>query len=185
MSQYNNKKEQVFNHSATGKRLRIMIIAIIAVICVIAGAFVLLRLNRNGSVSGAEANNAVRGTRGRYTIVQPRNGEFHFKLSEFSDGMAHYYTYDSDSKSISFFILKSTDGVIRAAFDACDVCFAAKKGYRQEGEIMICNNCGQAFYSNRINLEKGGCNPAPLDRETRGDTLVITAENVLSGSRLF
>jgi uncharacterized membrane protein len=50
---------------------------------------------------------------------------------------------------------------------------------------MICNNCGQRFHSSRINVVKGGCNPAPLERNVIGNNLVITVADVLPGSRFF
>ena len=84
-------------------------------------------------------------------------------------------------KSVYFFVLKSSDGVIRAAFDSCDVCFRERKGYRQEGDLMICNNCGQAVPSVRINIEKGGCNPAPLERSTVGSNVVLKVPDICRG----
>ena len=75
--------------------------------------------------------------------------------------------------------------MVRAAFDACDVCYAAKKGYRQEGNFMVCNNCGQKFISTRINEVRGGCNPAPLERKIVGDKLVIATADILTGARYF
>ncbi|MEM3554980.1 MAG: Fe-S-containing protein, partial [Candidatus Micrarchaeaceae archaeon] len=60
-----------------------------------------------------------------------------------------------------------------AAFNACDVCYPARKGYHQEGDVMVCNNCGRRFPTNQINIVRGGCNPAPLERAVDGDTLVI------------
>jgi uncharacterized membrane protein len=86
---------------------------------------------------------------------------------------------------VYFFVLKSSDGVIRAAFDSCDVCFRERKGYRQEGDLMICNNCGQAFPSVRINIEKGGCNPAPLERTTLGSDVVLQVSNIYRGVGYF
>jgi uncharacterized membrane protein len=74
---------------------------------------------------------------------------------------------------VAFFVLKSGDGVLRAAIDACDVCYKAGKGYYQEGDFMVCENCGQKFASSRINVVKGGCNPAPLNRVVVGNQLVI------------
>jgi hypothetical protein len=46
--------------------------------------------------------------------------------------------------------MKSADGVIRAAYDACDVCYRERKGYHQEGDDMVCNNCGRHFPSTSI-----------------------------------
>jgi len=108
-----------------------------------------------------------------------------FLLSTFDDYKAHYYTYMHEGQAIKFFILKSADGVVRAAFDACDVCYGAKKGYRQYGDEMVCVNCGLRFPTNKINVVRGGCNPAPLHRTVNGDTLVIQADDIVAGLRYF
>ncbi len=121
----------------------------------------------------------------RYSSVTDINGEVHIGVGDVNDGKAHYYSYDSDGKTINFFVVKSSDGVIRAAFDACDVCFSEKKGYSQEGDFMICNNCGRKFHSSRVNVVEGGCNPAPLNRQTIGEELVIKVADILSGGRFF
>ena len=121
----------------------------------------------------------------RYTSVQATDGEVRISISDVSDGKAHYYTYKNEGKTIKFFVVKSPDGAIRAAFDACDVCFHAKKGYGQEGDFMVCNNCGMKFHSSRVNVVEGGCNPAPLKRENVGDLVVIKVADILPGSRFF
>jgi len=111
--------------------------------------------------------------------------EVRIPLVDVNDGKAHYYSYDSDGITIRYFVLKSSDGVTRAAFDACDVCYDAKRGYRQEGDNMVCNNCGQRFASVKINEEKGGCNPAPLDRTVDGSDLVIKLDDIEAGRWYF
>ena len=58
------------------------------------------------------------------------------------------------------------------------MCYKAGKGYYQEGDNMVCENCGQRFASNKINVIKGGCNPAPLNRTIDGDNLVIAMKDV-------
>ncbi len=70
-----------------------------------------------------------------------------FPVSLFDDGKARHFEYVDGNRSIRYFILKSSDGVIRAAFDACDVCWPAGKGYYQEGDHMVCRNCGRRFAS--------------------------------------
>lgn len=122
---------------------------------------------------------------GGYSRVESVNGEVRIALDRISDGQAHYFTYPSAQGTLQFFVIKSSDGVIRAAFDACDVCYREKKGYRQEGEMMVCNNCGQKFHSSLINVVKGGCNPAPLNRRIEGDQLVIRDRDLLTGAWFF
>jgi uncharacterized membrane protein len=125
------------------------------------------------------------GLFGQHKSVKSIDGEVHIPVKDVNDGEAHYYLYKDSGNVMKFFLVKSGDGVIRAAFDACDVCFPAKKGYSQDGDFMICNNCGRRFHTSRINVEKGGCNPAPLDRQVVGTDVVIKVDDIVPGTRFF
>lgn len=117
--------------------------------------------------------------------IKAVQGEITIPVKTFDDGKVHYYQLKHGGSSIKFFVVKSRDNVIRAAFDACDVCYHAKKGYSQDGDFMICNKCGMRFHSSRINEVKGGCNPAPLERKVVSDKLVIRVNDLLNGIRYF
>ena len=108
-----------------------------------------------------------------------------FPVSMFEDGRARHFEYKGSDLTIRYFILKSSDGVIRAAFDACDVCWPAGKGYFQEGNDMVCRNCGRRFASVMINEVQGGCNPAPLRRTMQGDQLFLQVDDILKGESYF
>lgn len=112
-------------------------------------------------------------------LLKPVAGEIRVPLADIDDGKAHHYQAKADDGTlVTFFLVKSKDGVVRAAVDACDVCYKEGKGYHQEGEFMVCENCGQKFASTRINEVKGGCNPAPLERTIKGDQLVISLKEI-------
>ncbi len=106
-------------------------------------------------------------------------------LKAFDTGKALFLQQDVDGRQLYYFALKSSDGAYRAALDACDVCFRANRGYRQEGDLMICNNCGQTFPSARIGEVKGGCNPHPLARKVEGQYLVISKSDIAAGKDYF
>lgn len=109
-----------------------------------------------------------------------------YPVKTFQDGKARFYQYKaSDGTTIKYFIIKSSDGVIRAAFDACDVCWPEGKGYEQKGDYMVCRNCGKRFASVKVNEVKGGCNPAPLNRLVSGDLTVIKVKDILEGKQYF
>ena len=108
-----------------------------------------------------------------------------FPVSMFKDGNALHFKYVHNDIAIKYFILKSSDGVVRAAFDACDVCWRAGKGYYQVEDFMVCRNCGRQFASVLVNEVKGGCNPAPLNRSIEGDHLVIRISDILEGKQFF
>lgn len=120
-----------------------------------------------------------------FTRVKSVDGKVRIDLDRIDDGKAHYFSYASSQGELNFFVVKSEDGVIRAAFDACDVCYHEKKGYRQEGNVMVCNNCNMRFHSNMINVLKGGCNPAPLNRAIVGDKLIIKDSDLVTGAWFF
>ena len=126
-------------------------------------------------------------TRGHdpYPLAVAEDGALQFSLSTFDDYAAHHYTYMHEGRPIEFFILKSKDGVVRAAFNACDVCYLSKKGYTQDGDEVVCNNCGRRFPADQINVVHGGCNPSPLDRSVEGDSLIIKVEDVVRGQEYF
>ena len=109
-----------------------------------------------------------------------------YPATQFSDGKAKFFSYKTpEGITIKYFVIKSPDGVIRAAFDACDVCWPEGKGYQQKDDFMICRNCGKKFHSNRINEVSGGCNPAPLTRKLENGQVIIKPEDVLKGKRYF
>lgn len=112
-------------------------------------------------------------------LLTPENGVLKIDLATVSDGEAHFFSVKADDGTLArFFVLMSKDGVVRAAMDACDVCYRSGKGYYREGDFMVCRNCGQKFASNRINEVKGGCNPAPLARQIEGKYLVIDMKTI-------
>jgi uncharacterized membrane protein len=106
-------------------------------------------------------------------------------LKALDSGKALFLTNEAQGRQHYYFALKSSDGRYRAAFDACDVCFRANRGYRQEGDLVVCNQCGQSFPSVKINEVKGGCNPAPLARKVEGQYLVIKKSDIAAGKDYF
>jgi hypothetical protein len=120
-----------------------------------------------------------------YPLVEAEGGAVRFPLTTFDDQQAHHYTYMHAGQPIEFFVLKSKDGIVRAAFNACDVCYDSKLGYTQDGDYMVCNNCGRRFPADQINVVHGGCNPSPLTRVVEGDSLVIEVEEIIKGKDYF
>ncbi len=127
-----------------------------------------------------------RGSGSAFTAASAAGADITLPAAAFADGKAHFYKQvTAAGQEVRFFVMKSADGVVRAAFDACDVCYRERKGYRQEGDDMVCNNCGRHFPSGSINDVEGGCNPAPLQRTLNRDQLTITAAAIAAGASYF
>jgi len=88
---------------------------------------------------------------------------------------AKFYSYVSSGVTVRYFLVKGSDGQIHIAADACDVCYAQKKGYQQVGEEMKCNNCGQKFAVNSIGTSNtaGGCWPSYIPLRIDGGNIII------------
>jgi len=166
MSQREEKRAK-FSAEESQKKFPVMILAVVLLL------------------AGAATYWFVASPGGSGQFVTAENGKVSIQLSEVTDGKAHYYSYRAGSSEVDFFLLKSRDGTVRAALDACDVCYKSGKGYRQEGDFMVCNNCNQKFQSDMINVIKGGCNPAPLTRTVENGQVVLLERELQAGQRYF
>lgn len=157
-------------------RFPLMVVFIGLVAASIIGSYMLLNSSPRETVAAGPVS-GVTGNVGAETVSYP--------AALFDDGKARHYEYRNGKFNIRYFVLKSSDGVIRAAFDACDVCWPAGKGYYQDGDAMVCRNCGRRFASVLVNEVKGGCNPAPLNRSVVNGEVVISTKDLIEGRQYF
>lgn len=169
MSEREAKKELFQENKSSAKKFLAPIL-VLTVAIVAAGGWFLFGQGATGGPAVVEAGH---------------DGKVRLATADFSDGQAKFYRYKGQAGPIDFFLVKSHDGVIRSAFDTCDVCYKALKGYRQEGREMVCNNCDMRFPTDKINVVKGGCNPAPLKRHQVGNTVVIATSDIEQGAWYF
>lgn len=152
----------------TGKnKLITLTVALVMACAAIAGAF---------SLPGIGKADKVKGVNGVVTIP----------AAKVSDGKAHYFKYNDGGKDVTFFVVKGTDGSIRTAFDACDACYREKKGYEQQGNVMVCKNCNMKFPINRMGPNMtGGCNPHYLPHQLSGNSITVQTSDLNAGARYF
>ena len=176
--QNRERKRAEFSAPSQSKSRSTIILIIVAVVAV-AGviAYVLTSTSSDNPASAPVATTSTPGGGQTSDIKIP--------LADLNAKAKFFDFKTADNNSVRFFAVKSSDGVYRAALDACDTCYHAKKGYHQEGDDMICNNCGLKFPSAKINEVHGGCNPISLPRSVEGDTLVIKASDLESRKQYF
>jgi len=123
---------------------------------------------------------------GKFEKVKANGGIVSLPAAKLSDGKARFYKFQDGGKEIAFFAIKSADGSIKTAFDACDACYRDKKGYEQQGDKMNCKNCNQKFAVNRLGPNAtGGCNPGYLPHQLSGNTVTISVNDLKGGARYF
>lgn len=99
---------------------------------------------------------------------------------------AKFYPYESDGIKMEVFAVKASDGTIRTALNTCQVCYPSGRGYYiQEGDELVCQNCGNRFRLDQVEIIKGGCNPVPVLEENKSDdgTSILIDKNFLDENR--
>jgi Predicted membrane protein len=117
---------------------------------------------------GSGSAHAFLGLFSQNEALKAENGQVSIPLSQVSDGKAHHFSFEDQGVELKFFVVKSSDGVVRAAFDACDVCFREKKGYSQDKDFMVCNNCGCAFIPRASTRSRAGATLRPWRVKSTG-----------------
>jgi uncharacterized membrane protein len=125
--------------------------------------------------------------RGGYERVAPgRDGAVRISLSSLTPAKVRFYRFlNAANQEVRFFVGRDAGGQLQAAFDASEVCAKSKRGFRHEGEWMVCNKCDKTFRLSEINAGGGGCRPIPLPFHVAGDELVLAEADILQGWRLF
>ena len=102
---------------------------------------------------------------------------------------AKFYPYTLDGIKMELLAVKATDGTIRTALNTCQICYRSGRGYYvQSGDYLVCQNCGNRFHINQVEVIKGGCNPIPVikeDKQDAGDYIVVTESFMASSKEYF
>jgi FTR1 family protein len=99
-----------------------------------------------------------------------QNNQVRIPLGDLQDSSVHFYTADVNSTVIRFLVIHRGNGDYATALDACQIC--GTTGYRQEGQNVICRNCGATIYIPSIG-ESGGCNPIPVKSQVENGEVIV------------
>jgi uncharacterized membrane protein len=152
------------------KKLALIVTAVIAVI-VIAFAIKLPSKTNNKTAEGNSDQVSV--VKDNDIVIQTKD------ITE----TATFYPANINGTDLEVFAVKATDGSIRTAFNTCQVCYSSGKGYyKQEGDKLVCQNCGNQFGTDDVEVVKGGCNPVPITSEykTVSDDTITISKDVLT-----
>ncbi len=109
-------------------------------------------------------------------------------INELSE-TAKFYPMDIDGTRLEVVAVKASDGSIRTAFNTCQVCYDSGNGYyKQQGDVLICQNCGNKFPMDRVEVEAGGCNPWPIFEESKAvtaDTITLSYDFLKESKGIF
>lgn len=91
-------------------------------------------------------------------------------LAEMSGVSVHFYSVDVQGTAFRFFVMRKLNGDYVTALDACQIC--GRIGYRQEGSVLVCRNCGAPVNAAEIGMP-GGCNPIAFQSHVEGTNILV------------
>ncbi|MDR2246741.1 MAG: DUF2318 domain-containing protein [Treponema sp.] len=127
--------------------------------------------------------------RGRLNEVKPviADRDLVIPIAEVTEN-AVFYPVDIEGTRLEVLAVKAPDGTIRTAFNTCQVCYASGRGfYKQQGTVLICQNCGNRFRMSQVEVRAGGCNPIPIFKnyKTVTDTAIIISRDLLKEAKVI
>lgn len=149
-----------------------MIKKVNTVIVIVVGALLLsgCSLEDHGAASGTIVS--VDGTTNNVNFVGEKgvevfansDAQIEIPVVEIQSQTVHFFNHKLKSgKVVYFMIYKDSSGVIRAAANANAQCASMGKGYKVEGENLICNNCPREIYlASDIGLSGSDCSPVSI-----------------------
>ncbi len=114
--------------------------------------------------------------------VEPVNGAVRIAADALELGRMYKFTYAGERADVRFFLIRRHDGNVAVALDACNIC--PPRGYHQEGDQVICDNCAAPINLATIGMP-GGCNPIPLAAVLDGGQVVIGLDALVSAQTAF
>ena len=86
-----------------------------------------------------------------------------------------FFPVEVDGTAMEVIAVKASDDTIRTAFNTCQSCYTSDRGYyEQEGNDLVCQNCGFHFTPDDVEITSGGCNPWPIFDENK----TVTEDNI-------
>lgn len=140
-------------------------------------------LNSNPAMGGSPAVNATEGPR------EITEGEsLTIQVADISE-TASFYPLTVDGTPMEVLAVKVADGTIRTAFNTCEICYDSGRGYyKQQGDLLVCQNCGNRFKTSQVEVQSRGCNPWPIfakDKTVTEEAITISYDFLLESTKVF
>jgi uncharacterized membrane protein len=126
------------------------------------------------------------GAPGYERVTAGPDGEVRVSLAGLGSQQVRFYHFlNPANQEVWFFVGRDAAGRVQVAFNASEVCAKRKRGFRREGEWIVCNQCDKSFHLADVNDGGGGCKPVPLRHQVVDGQVLIAQADVLAGWRPF
>jgi uncharacterized membrane protein len=102
---------------------------------------------------------------------------------------AVFYPVDIEGTRLEVIAVRAPDGTVRTAFNTCQICYGSGRGYyKQQGNLLVCQNCGNRFRMSQVEVRSGGCNPVPIfpaNKTVDDKNIIIKKEFLIRAKGIF
>lgn len=155
------------NNKEMKKKKSNLMMAAVGVLVVAIAAF---------SIIYSQGEDPVGSNQAPAASVTNENGDLVIPTADITE-TATFYEYEELDSEMEVLAVKASDGTIRTAFNTCQVCYSSGRGYYvQEGDVLVCQNCGNRFSMDEVEVTRGGCNPVPIfedQKQVTDDSIII------------
>ena len=115
-------------------------------------------------------------------VTVHHDGMVHIPGATLASRQLNLYLYHGNHADVPFMVIKRDEEDFAVALNACGICPA--RGYHQEGDLLICDNCNAPINLDTVGMP-GGCNPIPLTASLASGEVQITATDLAAAQSTF
>ena len=175
------------NSKATTKQKKGFVLPLIAVVAVVACAAIVAFAN-GGFRSTADRSAALASANANGAIVDVAGDDLVIPVADITTD-ASFFPVEVDGTKMEVIAVRASDGTVRTAFNTCQVCYDSGRGYYvQSGNYLVCQNCGNRFSMDQVEIESGGCNPWPIfakNKTVTDDAITISYDFLQESKEIF
>lgn len=184
------------SRKTTGKKSKnsgLLIAAAAIILCAAVGVTVVNQQRKGGYESDTASDTLADSTAEEKsdddTVQVIAEGEsLTIPISEISS-VASFYPIEVDGTQMEVLAVTDSEGNIRTAFNTCQICYSSGRGYYvQSGDALVCQNCGNRFTVDQVEIQTGGCNPWPIfeaNKTVTDDAIEISYDFLYESKKIF
>lgn len=139
------------------------------VLCAAVAVIFIVKANTKNDIVSENSDNISTVSDSEVQVIE-EGGSLIIPTEEVTE-TASFYPIEVDGTRMEVLAVRDSDGNIRTAFNTCQICYGSGRGYYvQNGSYLVCQNCGNRFTVDQVEIEYGGCNPYPIFSESKTET---------------
>lgn len=183
-NQIQKNKSKIQQKKTSEKNFKMILVTVAALVVVVAFYTTIIAKGKDtDSIDNSVASQGTSTIKKKSEAIQnatDERGNLVIKIADVSETPS-FYGYNELENKMEIITVKASDGSMRTAFNTCQVCYSSGRGYYEwKDDVLVCQNCGNKFGIDDVEVARGGCNPVPIEDENK-----ITDETSITIDKSF